>query len=248
MRNFRILSIVIVLSLILSGINRLESAEVIEVSKSVEDANIQIIAVLSKIDPDGYYSDPKTGGFIHKYTDKAFSPFYYKIYIGRMSQNSVDSIIRIESSKRGSEKMWKQILEAELLKNPENPEARKIDKKNYFYSHGLNLIQPSLSVIYNSYNSPIYTNRDTFWSSLIYIAVDLVLVGGAYAYASGKAPRKSLWDNLLNRSGPPELHRGPDAGAIFGALAVTRLYRMIGSQQDTASHNKVAEFSYTFSF
>lgn len=236
------------LGIILFPLGSLFSAEVIEVPISTDDANVKILAILNKINPDDFYEDPKTGGFIKKYQDKTISPFDYKIYIGRMSQRSVESIIRIESSDRGQEKVWKQIIEAELLKNPPTEDMRQLERKSHAISQGLNLIQPSMSVIYNSTNSPLYNFRDTFWAATAYFLTDLVLVGGAYAYVKDKAPRKSLWDNLLNRKGPPELLKGPDAGTLIGALAVTRLYRMVGSVQDTSAHNRLVEMSYSFSF
>lgn len=246
MANLKKFTIFLILFLLVS--EPLFSAEVLEVPLTTDDANVKIIAILNKLSPNGFYEDPKTGGFLKKYNDKFYSPFDYKIYIGRLSQRSTDSIIRIESIDRGQEKVWKQIFEAELLKNPPAEDVRKLQNKSYAISQGLNLMQPSLSVMYNSSSSPLYSFRDSFLTSTAYLVADLILVGGAYIYASDKAPRKSLWDNMLNRSGPPELHKGPDAGAIIGALAITRLYRMVGSVQDTTAHNRLVEFSYSFSF
>jgi len=240
--------VAIVIGLLSFPIGSVFSAEVIEVPVNPDDANVKILAILNKINPGSFYEDPKTGGFIKKYQDKTFSPFDYKIYIGRMSQRSVESIIRVESSDRGQEKVWKRIIESEILQNPPAEDMRKLEKKSHILSQGLNLIQPSMSVIYNSSSSPLYNFRDSFWAATAYLLTDLVLVGGAYAYVSDKAPRKSLWDNLLNRQGPPELIKGPDAGTLIGALAVTRLYRVFGSVQDTTAHNRLVELQYSFSF
>lgn len=220
----------------------------IELGMSPEDANIQILAILNKLNPEEFEADPKTSGFIYKYKDRTLSPFDYEIYIGRLSQKSNDAIIRVESSNRGQEKVWKQIFEAELLRNPPTEDMKRLEKKSHLISQGLNLVTPAFSVMYNAYDSPLLSSRDAFWSSTFYLIADIILVGGAYIYASDKAPRKSLYDNLLLRSGPPELHKGPDAGAILGALAITRLYRMIGALEDTAAHNRLAQFEYSFNF
>jgi len=225
------------------------AAEVLELPIGIEDANLKIIQILSKVDPEKYIEDEKTYGFNYKYKSATLSPFQYKVYIGRMSQRSADSILRIESSDKGQEKVWKQIFEAELLKNPQDDEvARRLESKSYLASLGLNLIQPSFSVMYNSWESPFLTVSDTVWASSFYILADILLVGGAYAYASAKAHRKTIWENLLNEKGPPPILQGPDAGAVLGALAVTRLYRMFGSIQDTRAHNRMVELEYRFRF
>jgi hypothetical protein len=226
----------------------IHSAEVIEVPISPEDANIKLLAVLNKVDPDRFQENQKTAGFIHKYTDRWKSPFYYDIYIGRVSQRSVDSIIRIESPDRGQERVWKQVLEAELLKNPSPEDARRLKRKSHIATQMLNLAQPSFSVIYNSYDSPFQTTRDTFMASSFYILTDILLVGISYIYVKDKSPRKSLWDNIMNRRGPPEMLRGPDAGTLLGALAITRLYRMMHAVQDTRAHNRMVELEYSFNF
>jgi hypothetical protein len=236
----------LILLLLVSG--SLYSAEVFEVPLTPEDANIKLLAVLNKVDPENFKEDNKTAGFIHKYKDRWKSPFTYNIYIGRMSQRSVDSIIRIESSERGAERVWKQVLEAELLKNPSPEDSRKLEEKSHLKTQLLNLAHPSLSVMYNSYGSPFQTTNDTFITSSYYFLADLLIVGFAYMYVKDKSPRKSLWDNMLNKSGPPEMIKGPDAGTILGALAVTRLYRMMNAVQDTRAQNRMVELGYSFSF
>lgn len=232
----------------LSNPGGLQAAEVIEVPMSPEDANMKIIAVLNKLNPEGFEANEKTQGFIYRYNDTFFSPFDHSIYIGRMSQRSVDSIVRIESGDNGQEKVWRQVLEAELLRNPPPEGARKLEEKSHYASQGLNLLQPSLSVVYNSYDSPLYSFSDTFWASGFYLLADILLVGGAYLYAVDRMPEKSLVDNLLNRSGPGTVMQSPNAGIILGAFAMTRMYRMLGAYRDTQAHNNLVEFDYSFSF
>lgn len=248
MKNIFIRLIIMVTLLSVNVMGSLVAAEVIEVPMKPEDANVQIIAVLAKVNPEGFIEDYKTEGFIYRYNSKFFSPFSHKIYIGRMSQRSIDSIIRVESRDKGQEKMWRQIFEAELLKNPPEADAVKLERKSHLISQSLNLVTPAFSVMYNSYDSPILDSRDTWFASGFYLITDIILVGGAVLYARGKRPSKSFGDNIINKRGPRAVEQGPDAGAIIGAIALTRLYRMVGAVQDTSAHNRMVELEYSFSF
>jgi hypothetical protein len=228
--------------------SEISAAEVIEVPIKPEDVNMQIISILAKVNPDGHYEDYKTEGFIYRYNSTFFSPFSHKIYIGRMSQRSIDSLVRVESRDKGQEKVWRQIFEAELLKNPPAEDARKLERKSHIFSQSLNLITPAFSVIYNSYDSPLLDFRDALWASTFYLITDIILVGGAILYARGKRPSKSLGDSIINKRGPRAVEQGPDAGTIIGAVALTRFYRMFGAVQDTRAHNQLVELEYSFSF
>lgn len=244
---YKIFYLFFVFLLLLNTVS-LFAGEALEIPDNPDNLNSKIILILSKVDPDGFKDNPKTHGFSYRYEDRFLSPFDFNIYIGRLNQRSPDSIVRIESSDKGQEKVWKQILEYELLKNPPEEDARKLEKKSYILTIATNLVQPSISVMYNSYESPFYTFSDTFWTSTFYILTDAILVGSAYLYAKNKAHRKTIWENLLNKKGPPPLIQGPDAGAIWGALAITRLYRLWGGIQDTRAHNRMVELEYTFRF
>ncbi|MCC5815972.1 MAG: hypothetical protein JJT78_14560 [Leptospira sp.] len=248
MKRFNLYCSAILIFAMLFQSSGISAAEVIEVPMKPEDANMQIISILTKVNPDGHVEDYKTEGFIYRYNSTFFSPFSHKIYIGRMSQRSIDSLVRVESREKGQEKMWRQIFEAELLKTPPAEGARQLERKSHFFSQTLNLITPAFSVMYNSYDSPLMDFRDTLWASTFYFIADVVLVGGAILYARGKRPSKSLGDSIINKRGPRAVEQGPDAGGIIGAVALTRLYRILGAAQDTSAHNQLVELEYSFSF
>lgn len=223
------------------------AGETIEVLGSPDDLNLKLTALLNNLDPD-YYSDDKTRGFNYRYRNKWTNPYDFNIYIGKVSKTSPDSILRVESPRTGQEKMWKQIFEQEILHKAPHITAVKISNKYHIVSQGLNLISPVASVGYNSWNSPLYSGKDTFLSMAIYFLSDLILVGGAYYYAEQNLPKKNIWDNLANVKGAGNVWENPNAITIFTAIAVTRGIRAFDAWEDTAAHNKTAQFSWSFKF
>ncbi|MDF3820757.1 hypothetical protein P3G55_12645 [Leptospira sp. 96542] len=223
------------------------AGETIEIMGSPDDVNLRLVAVLNKLDPD-YYADDKTQGFVYRYRHRWKNPYDFNIYIGKVGKNSGDSIIRMESPRRGQEKMWKQLLEQELLQKPPVDGSVKLSEKSHIVSQGLNLISPMASVGYNSWNSPLYTTKDTIISMSIYLLCDLILAGGAYYYAQEKLPKKNIYDHMANVKGPGNVWESPNAVGVFAALAVSRLVRAVDSWEDTSAHNKTAQFGWSFKF
>ncbi|MCZ8157515.1 MAG: hypothetical protein O9264_15435 [Leptospira sp.] len=237
------------LMLLITGLSfqNIYAGETIEVLGSPDDLNIRLTALLNKLNPD-YYADDKTNGFVYKYRHRWNNPYDFNIYIGKVSKNSPDSILRVESPRQGQEKMWKQIFEQELLQKPPHVSAVPLSKKYHVVTQTLNLVTPIASVGYNSWNSPLYSGRDTVISMAIYFLTDLILVGGAYLYAEQNLPRKNIWGNLLNEKGPGNVWDSPNAIGIFGAMAVSRGIRAFDAWEDTSAHNKTAQFSWSFKF
>lgn len=248
-QGFRIRFIEVLLLIIIcfSFPSSIFAGETVEILGGPEDVNIRLLAILNKLDPD-FYADEKTQGFVYRYRNRWTNPYDFNIYVGKVGKTSPDSIIRIESSRRGQEKMWKQIMEQELLQKPPHESAVPLSEKYHIVSQGLNLITPMASVGYNSWNSPLFTNRDTFVSMSIYLLCDLILAGGAYLYAQENLPKKNIYDNMLNVKGPGNVWESPNAIGIFAALAVTRAVRAFDAWEDTAAHNKTAQFGWSFKF
>ncbi len=230
------------------SIRGLFSAEIIETSSTVEDMNIKILKILSHVTEDKFYSEEKTRGFVHRYTDKFFCPFNFNVYIGRVNKNSLDSIIRIESPRKGEAKVLRQIIESEILKNPDRS-GKQVTTKSHILSQMFNIVAPAASVYYNSRNSPFYYDNDASKKMLMYILADILLVGGAYYYADKSNTKKSAQDDLLLKKGPSSgIFEMKNSGFIVGALLTTRLIRMFGAASETAAQNRIAELSYTFKF
>ncbi|MDZ4725043.1 MAG: hypothetical protein SH817_02720 [Leptospira sp.] len=223
------------------------AGETLEILGSPDDLNVRLTAILTKLDPD-FYSEDKTSGFIYRYRHRWKNPYDFNIYIGKVSKTSPDSILRIESPRSGQERMWKQIFEQELLQKAPAITAVQLTPKYHIISQGLSLITPIASVGYNSWNSPLYTGRDTFVSMAIYFLTDLILVGGTYLYAEQNLPKKNIWGALLNEKGPGNVWESPNAVGIFAALAVSRTIRAFDAWEDTSAHNKTAQFSWSFKF
>ncbi|GBF43561.1 hypothetical protein LPTSP2_28630 [Leptospira ellinghausenii] len=245
--NIRITQISLLLFLLCFSPTSIFAGETVEVLGGPDDVNIRLLALLNKLDPD-FYADEKTQGFMYRYRNRWSNPYDFNIYVGKVGKTSPDSIIRIESPRRGQEKMWKQILEQELLQKPPHESALPLTEKYHIVSQGLNLITPMASVGYNSWNSPLFTNRDTFVSMSIYFLCDLILVGGAYLYAQENLPKKNIYDHMLNAKGPGNVWESPNAVGIFAAMAVTRVVRAFDAWEDTAAHNKTAQFGWSFKF
>jgi len=245
-RSYKNISIIIFLIAQLNTYD-LIAGETIEVMGSPDDLNLKLTALLNKLDPD-YYADDKTRGFVYRYRNRWTNPYDFNIYIGKVSKTSPDSILRVESPRGGQEKMWKQIFEQEILHKTPHVAAVPISEKYHFVSQGLNLVTPIASVGYNSWNSPLYSGRDTILSMAIYFLTDLVLVGGAYYYAEQNLPKKNVWDNLANVKGPGNVMESPNAVSIVAALAISRGIRAFDAWEDTSAHNKTAQFSWSFRF
>lgn len=249
MKSFllRNISLILILSFIFVGTHSLTAGETVEVLGGPDDVNLKLVALLNKMDPD-YYSDDKTQGFNYRYRNRWYNPYDFNIYITKVGKTSPDSIIRVESPRRGQEKMWRQIIEQELLRNPPQEGSVPISDKYHIVSQTLNLVTPVASVGYNSWNSPLFNGRDTFVSMGIYFLCDLILAGGAYWYAQENLPRKNIWTNLANVKGPGSVWDSPNAILVYSALAIPRAIRSFDAWEDTAAHNKTAQFGWSFKF
>lgn len=223
------------------------AGETVEINGGPEEVNVKLIAVLNNINPN-FYSDEKTQGFNYRYRHRWYNPYDFNIYVGKVGKNSPDSIIRVESPRRGQEKMWKQIFEQTLLQKAPGEDSVKLSDKYHVISQGLNLVTPMASVMYNSWKSPLYTNRDTISSVSMYFLLDLILVGATYLYAQENLPKKTWYDNLFLQKGPGGVWDSPNAVAIYAALAATRVFRMFDAWEDTQSHNNTAKLGWSFKF
>ncbi|HMV42075.1 MAG TPA: hypothetical protein PK079_09630 [Leptospiraceae bacterium] len=249
MKNF--LQRVYIVFLLSVPFSPLFSSESFESSASVEDANLKVVKLLNKITDNSIRSMESTGGFNYRYKSGLISPFRFNVYVGKISKKSEDSIIRIESTKNGEAKLLKTILEVELNKSAADYKFEQvINPKYHIVSQSLNLITPAASVLYNSYNSPFYTNSDTILKAGTYVLIDLFIVALAAVYINNsKVGNKNIYDDLLNKKGPGKDFRDyPQREFILAALLIPRIYRSIEAFHDTAAQNRIAELSYTYRF
>ncbi|WP_061221753.1 hypothetical protein [Leptospira weilii] len=236
------------------------ASEVMELEGNIEENNMKISAALNRLAEGSVKFSKKTKGFKYHYTNPWYSKYSFDIYLGEFAKRDNVSIMRIEAPKYGMEKAFRDYFKEELQKKDATgigstsgtmPDERieKSEKKSHFVSQGLNLISPALSVFYNSRKSPIYTSGDTFTRVSFYILTDLLIGGLAYYFAMNNNHKKSMMDNLLGKEGPSgNVFESKYGGVVIAAIVIPRLYRMTGSVEDTATHNRLFELSYTFKY
>ncbi|XDD52080.1 hypothetical protein AB3N59_17560 [Leptospira sp. WS92.C1] len=259
---YRLLQIGILFLLVI--FNPLSASEVIELEGNVEENNMKVSSALNKFVEGSVKFSKKTKGFKYHYTNPWYSKYSFNIYLGDFAKRDNVSIMRIEAPKAGFEKSFRNYFKEELLKKDavgigsasvssgskiDDPGIEKTEKKSHLVSQGLNLISPAFSVIYSSRKSPIYTSSDTFIRTSLYLITDLLIGGLAYYFAMNNNHKKSAMDNLLLKEGPSGNVFESKYGVVFiAAIVAPRIYRATGAIEDTATHNRLLELSYSFKF
>ena len=228
------------------------SVEVLEINGDKKSLNLEILKIINNISDNKVVSSEKTFGFDYKYNLKWSHPYDFNIYFGSFFQNN-NHLLRIESSNNGEEKVLKSILYKSLYPNQKNIYSlnikKPLKKKSHIISQSLNLISPFMSVAYNSYKSPLYTESDTSSGINKYLLLDFFIIGVASWYIQDKTPRKTFIDNMSLKKGPSYNFTKNQNGQIaLSLLFVVRLFRMKGSIHDTSFHNRLANWSYTKRF
>jgi hypothetical protein len=223
------------------------SSEILKSTSKVEETDLAIKILLNKLNPDKYADRDKTSGFQFRYESLWNSPFQYNIYIGKVSKTSNESLIRIESKKRGEELVWKQIIDQEILKNPPQDNARTLENKYHMISQGFNLVSPAFSVLYNSTNSPMLSNRDAGFRIFGFAVYDLIVGGLAYYYIDKKNESPNALEKALGQK-EVDVFQSADAPLIFSILLAPRIYHTYGAWENTESHNRLLQFGYKFKF
>lgn len=232
------------------------SSELVETKYTIEDTNLRLIKILNKITDNSIKPVEKTSGFNYRYKSNFFSPFRFDIYVGKFSKKNEESIIRIESTKNGEAKVFKNILDVEFNKNEsEYKFQQSFSKKSHILSQTLNWMTPTFSVWYNAYNSPFYSRNDTIIKSIFYLLYDIVVISiTAFYINNSNLNDKSRLDDLLNKQGVnapgkgEALFDGNHGSILIGLLAIPRLYRSFEAYNDTAAQNRMAELSFTYRF
>ncbi len=237
------------------------AGEVFELEGEPGENDVKIISALNKLTNDKIISDKKTKGFSSRYVSKWYSALVIDVYVLGLAKREKMSLIRVEAPKKGAEKVFRNFLLEELTKKEitggltvaqptDSSEPRsEFSDKSYLWGQTFALIQPAASVYYNSYKSPVYTGSDRARGMFGYIVADLLLAGIGYFYATTTMHSNSGVDKLFfkpARSG--NVLDSPGADVFLGLLMLPRLYRAVGSWQDTATHNRILEISVSKSF
>ncbi|TGK61743.1 hypothetical protein EHQ27_04375 [Leptospira wolffii] len=258
----KILTLSAIAFLILYSSVSIYAGEVFELDGEPGENDTRIISALNRMTFDRVVSDKNTKGFSARYVSKWYSPLSVDVYVLGLAKREKMSLVRVESQKKGAEKVFRNFLLEELtkkeitggltiIKGPDgllDPKS-EYSYKSYLWSESLALIQPAASVYYNSSKSPVYGGTDTLKGMFGYIVMDLLLAGLGYYYATTTMEKNSNLDKLFfkpARSG--NVLDSPGADVFIGLLMLPRIYRMIGGWQDTYTHNRILEISASKSF
>ena len=191
-------------------------------------------ATLNKIDTNGFDKEQKTSGFTHRYTNGLFSYYDYDIYIGRIFADKKQTILRIEGDS-GDVHTFSRIFQLEkILKKEDSYTSEKgqvytPETKYHFIAQPINLISPSLSLLYQSYGSPRLKTSQTVYRAMTYFLVDLLVywVGGSRFFTTRHSPE-------LNQE------------YILLGLGLNRAVGAVQSFNIIGGHNHLVQFGYTF--
>lgn len=250
-----------IVSILLFSAASLSASEVIELQGNIEDNNMKVFEALNKFAEGSVKFSKNTKGFKYHYTNPWYSRYSFNVYLGEFAKRENVSIMRIETSKAGMEKAFRNYFKEELMKrdatgigtvtDPSRAQEKgeMLERKSHLISQGLNLVSPVFSVLYNSRKSPVYLSGDAFLRSSFYFLADLIVGGLAYYFVMNNNHKKSMWDNLFLKEGPSgNVFEARYSGIFIAALAIPRLYRVTGALEDTTSHNRLFELSYSFRY
>ncbi len=222
------------------------SFEVIETQETVEDTNLKVIKLLNNLTDDRVDLVDKTRGFNYRYSPLWYSPFKFDVYIGKFSKKAQGSIIRIESVRKGEEKILRSLFARELnLSRDETQDTNLVvSKKNHFIAQSFNFLSPTVGIFYLGYKSPLYTNSEVISKMGLYFLIDAVIVSLFAIYAENTVRTKSVADRVFLREGPDKLNlmSGEYSGLLFTFLAIPRVIRAFDTLAETSSHNRYNEF------
>lgn len=229
----------------------LQASEIVESSEPIEDLNLTIVQLLNNITDDSIKPIDKTSGFNYRYKPVFLSPFRFDVYVGKFSKKNSDSIVRIESPRKGEARVYRDIIEQALFPDkvwaiPPTP----IQSKSHLAFQATNFISPSLGIIYSGYKSPFYDRDEMITKSALYLLIDLAIVSVVAIYAQNTKRTKSNEDKLLLKPGPDDLDliNGRNAGILFGLLTIPRIVRAIDGTYEIATQNRIAELGYSVHF
>ena len=214
-----------------------ESVRSFESPLSLKLLKEKLEKTLSKIDEENFHREEETEGFAYRYENSWLSPYEYDIYLGTVfaskKKGGGKAIVRIEGD-RGDTQMIARILDIEGIINKDsslredgrlyNPES-----KYHIFAQPINLISPSLSVLYQSYNSPRLSKRQTISRSINYLLLDILAywIGGNVFFTTSHDPKENR-DTML----------------LFFAL--NRSIGLVQSFNVVRGHNNLLRFGYSF--
>lgn len=229
----------------------LYAKEVINIPEQVEEVNLKTLEFLNHFTEQRTKPVENTLGFNYRYKPFFWSPYRFDIYVGKFSKKNNDSLIRIETPRSGESKVYRSVLEQYLTpeKKWDSPEIPIQDKYHSIYQP-LNLISPTLGIVYVGYNSPFYLQDEMVLKSIMYTLWDIGIVSIFAIIAENTKKSKSLQDRLLLRPSENNLNllTGKYAAPMFLVLSIPRIVRAVDGYYEIATQNRFVELGYTFKY
>ncbi len=225
--------------------------EVINIPEQVEEVNLKTLEFLNHLTEHKIKTVENTLGFSYRYKPFFWSPYRFDIYVGKFSKKNNDTLIRIETPRSGESKVYRSILEQYLTPNKKwNSPEIPIQNKYHFIYQPVNLISPTLGILYVGYKSPFYLYDEMVLKSVIYTLWDIGIISVFAIIAENTKKSKSLQDRLLFRPSENNLNllTGKYAFPMFLILSIPRMVRAIDGYYEIATQNRFVELGYTFKY
>lgn len=110
------ISKIIFVFLFLSSFSTIYAGEVFELEGDPGENDIRLLSALNRLTYDRVLSNQNTKGFAFRYTSKWYSPLQLDVFVLGLAKRDRMSLIRIESSKKGSERVFRNFYRKNLLK------------------------------------------------------------------------------------------------------------------------------------
>ena len=189
--------------------------------------------VLEKVYKEKYHEEEKTDGFSYHYKSDFFSAYNYSIYIGKIFTDKKNTILRIEGND-GDANNISRILDLEGIINKNASLGKelqnyKMSEKYHSLAQPLNILSPSLSVLYQSYQSPRLGKEQGLSRALNYLLLDVLAywIGGNLLFTTSHNPQENKEPILI-------------------WMSLNRAYGAAQSYNIVKSHNHLLRFNYTF--
>lgn len=202
-----------------------------ETQADTEKTKTDIIKLLDKIDPNGYYELDNTKGGKYGWQSRWLSPFNYRIYIDEISMKKPKPILTVEGNAADVITFSRIFTYEKLAMHEADTELNfeAIEPKSHLIGQSLNLVNPMFGIFYASYNSPSLTTGQTVLRSVSYFFVDSLLI-----WAAGR--------NWFRE----EFSISKNGGQVAAVMLITRGFGAFQNQALIRGHNRNAGLSYTF--
>ncbi len=202
-----------------------------ESPRKVDETKADIERMLERLDAGGFEPLEETLGYRYAWTSRWYSPYNYTIYVGTISENKPTTIVMVEGNAADVLTFSHIFTIEKIIQNEEPADVtyEKIYPKSHIWGQGLNLIHPSLGVLYASYKSPSLTRSQTFSRALTYFMLDTFLI-----WAAGR--------NWFRE----EFNISKNGGQVAAVMVLTRSMGAFQNQALLRGHNRNVQAGYTF--